>query len=243
MFERWKKFLIAAAFDPRWTCAVCGRENFGEKYICEECEKKLPFIGENRCAHCGRPLAAAAPVCDTCRNRLTEIDGCRSVFRYAGAVETLIKKFKYGGGKWLAEGFAEYLAALFGESGFEADAAVSVPMLEKDEKRRGYNQTKLLAEAFSALTGIPAEDPLRKKRLTARQAALAGKDRLKNLIDAFRVKDKTLTEGKSILILDDVTTTGATLQAVAAALKKGGAKRVYALTIAAVSVGEKTKKS
>ncbi|PWM75048.1 MAG: hypothetical protein DBX59_02535 [Bacillota bacterium] len=235
MFGKLKRFIVGAAFDAHWTCAVCGREIFGEGYFCRECEKQLPAIGENFCAHCGRELETPAPVCETCKNRLTEVDGGRSAFRYEGSARALVKKFKYGGAKWLAEVFALSLREIYDKSGFSADAAVSVPMLKKDIKKRGYNQTDELLRAFSALTGVPAAYPLEKRRLTKRQATLAGKDRLKNLIGAFKITDKAAIEGKTVMIIDDVTTTGATLQAVATALKNGGAKRVYALTIASVS--------
>lgn len=233
MIEKCRRFLECVAFDPAWTCTLCGAEIF-EGYFCAACENDLPFNDGAICSHCGRKLETTAPVCGTCKNRLTDLDAGRSVFLYEGTAAELIKRFKYANERYLARVFAVYLAKLYEESGFVADAAVSVPMLEEDEKKRGYNQTVLLAEAFSAMTGLPALSPLVKKKTTEHQSQLSGRDRLKNLESAFKVSGKDSVEGRSLIIVDDVTTTGATLQAVAKELKRNGAARVYALTAASV---------
>lgn len=244
MNDKLRKLLVGAAFDPHWTCAVCGREIFGGGYFCRDCLQKLPFNDKAFCAHCGRALDAPAPVCDTCANRLPALDAGRSVFCYEGAIPPLIRKFKYSGARWLADAFADDLARLYRESGFTADAAVYVPMRKAAQRKRGYNQTELLARAFSERTGVPAICPLVKRKPTKRQAALAGDDRMKNLEGSFAAAERHAAAGKTLVVIDDVTTTGATLQAMAVALKKNGAKRVYALTIASVSrKGHKNPKS
>jgi competence protein ComFC len=105
-------------------------------------------------------------------------------------------------------------------------------MTEKSEKRRGYNQSKLLAEALSRFTEVPVFYGLIKKSETKRQVTLGRKERLKNLQDSFRVKDKKSVVDKTLVIIDDVTTTGATAEVIAEALKRAGAKTVYLITVA-----------
>ena len=234
MAEKFSAFLRRTAFSAEWTCALCGREIFGGGHFCKTCAAELPYNGGGICLHCGRQVKESAPVCPACENRLPDLDAGRSPFVYQGGVADLIRKFKYGGARWLAEVFAPYLAETWEKSGFRADVALWVPMTAKEQKKRGFNQSELLAGEFSLLTGIPALGLLEKKRETARQAGLGGEARRKNTEGAFRTAEKGGAAGKTLLVLDDVTTTGATLQAAANALKRQGAERVYALTIASV---------
>lgn len=137
--------------------------------------------------------------------------------------------------------FAPYLANVYYGSFAAADAVAYVPMLKKDQRKRGFNQTELLAREFSALTGLRVISAAEKRRPTAKQAALDRADRLKNMENTFRVADKAAVAGLNILILDDVTTTGATANALAAELKKSGAEKVFVLTVASVSGSERKK--
>ena len=105
-------------------------------------------------------------------------------------------------------------------------------MSVKAQKRRGYNQSKILAEKLSQIVNVPVLDCLEKKKETARQATLNRAERLKNLTDAFSVTDKKAVKDKTIVIVDDVSTTGATAQAIAKKLKKVGAKSVNLITVA-----------
>ena len=105
-------------------------------------------------------------------------------------------------------------------------------MTDKALKRRGYNQSRLLAEKLSVLINVPVFDCIKKVKETQRQATLGRAERLKNLDGAFRVFDKKLIAGKSVLIIDDVSTTGATAQVIAKRLKSAGAKIVNLLTVA-----------
>ena len=109
---------------------------------------------------------------------------------------------------------------------------VYVPMTEKALKKRGYNQSKLLAEALSLKTEVPVLDCVVKVKETKRQATLKRGERLKNLKEAFRVCDKKAVKDKTIVLVDDVTTTGATAEVIAERLKSAGAKLVYLITVA-----------
>lgn len=237
-----KSFFRALMFDKRWTCSVCGAEIFGEDYFCPDCLEKLPFITGERCAHCGRKTEQAETYCDTCKNFFVSVDVARSVFDFSGDVPMLIKRFKYKNGRYLAGVFAKDLAPMILKNFPKADVAVYIPMTDKAKRKRGFNQTELLAREVSALTGLPVSDALVKISETPRQALLGRNERLKNLEKTFKITEKGAFEGKRVLIIDDVTTTGATAETVAKLLKKKGAAEVYLATIASVSKKKTTVK-
>ena len=141
---------------------------------------------------------------------------------------------KYDNGRFIAEAFSEYLAPLYFKNYFNADFITFIPMTDKAKKKRGYNQGELLAEATSKRIGVPVVECLQKVKDTDRQAKLGRAERLKNLSDAYRVKSRKIVKDKRILIIDDVSTTGATAQAAAEKLKRAGAKNVYLLSVASV---------
>ena len=107
-------------------------------------------------------------------------------------------------------------------------------MTEKAERRRGYNQSKLLAQKLSERVGVQVVECLVKTKETQRQAKLTANERRKNLVDAFKVINKKVVKDKSVLIVDDVTTTGSTAQILAKKLKSAGVKKVYLITVASV---------
>lgn len=235
-------FIRRYFFNPEWRCAACGKEIFGGGHFCAECLAKLPFISGYICGHCGRPVPAPAEYCEACKNRITELDCGRSVFRYEYPVSGLILRFKYGGQKYLGDMFAEYISSTYFKNYFAADFICYVPMTKKSEKKRGYNHGRLLAEKVSLSVGVPVEHCLVKVKETKRQAKLSRKERVSNLSGAFRVADKKAVNGKTALIVDDVTTTGATAQELCTVLKKAGARRVLLLTAAEVTPGKEDDK-
>lgn len=239
IFRRLSVFAEKYFFNPKWRCISCGKEIFDESsYFCEECKNKLPIREGAICSHCGRAVPAFTEYCDTCKNRLTAIDKGRSAFEYDKPIKGLIKRAKYDGEKYILTALSEYLASVYFKNYFAADVSVYVPMTERAEKKRGYNHGKILAEQTARITGVPVAHCLVKTKETQRQAKLNGEKRRKNLIGAFKVADKRAVEDKTVLIIDDVTTTGATGEAVAEALKKAGARSVLLLTVAAVSFSD-----
>ena len=235
MLSKIKAFIKKYFFNPKWRCLNCGKEIFNEKeYFCQKCSSELPFNDKTICEHCGRKVIAAEEYCSTCKNKLIDLDKCRSVFNYQMPINKLIKNLKYDNARYLVDYFSERLSLLYLKSYFNADIITCVPMTEKSKKKRGYNQSELLAKALSEQVGVEYKDLLIKTRETERQARLNKKDRLGNLKGAFKVIDKKTVKDKSVLIVDDVTTTGATSQVIAERLKKAGAKQVFLITIASV---------
>lgn len=221
-------------FNKKWTCNICGREIFNDKYFCSDCESKLPYIEGSFCAHCGRKTVAPEEYCSTCKNNLVSLDLCRSIFEYSSPIDKLIKKYKNYQNKYLAEVFCYYLQDYFYKFFHRVDVITFVPMFKKKQKKRGFNQSKLLAEKLSEKCKVNCVQLLEKVKETKGQKNLTRKQRLTNLSNAFRVVNKDQVVGKDILIIDDVTTTGWTAESLAAKLKKAKARKVYLLTIASV---------
>ena len=234
--EFFAKFFEKFLFGTKWRCNLCGREIFDGEYFCEDCIKTLPFNDGAICSHCGRKTILPEEYCLTCKGNLTSIDKGRSCFNYEGSVRKLITGAKYYGKKYLLEVFSEYLYSVYCKNLFAVDYLTYIPMTTKAQRKRGYNKSKVLCELLSEKVSVPVFDGVVKKKETKRQAKLDRSQRLKNLDGAFRIEDKKVIKGKSVLIVDDVTTTGATAEAMAKKLKSAGASKVYLITVASVGV-------
>lgn len=233
------KFFKRYFFFRSWRCVVCKKEIFNESGFCDDCKNTLPFNDHDICDHCGRKLKVAATFCSTCKGNLIYLDKCRSAFDYDKPISTLIKRLKYDNGRYLVDVFSEYLANVYFKNFIGTDVITFVPATEKSIKKRGFNQSQLLAEKVGEKVLVPVVDCLVKVKETDRQAKLNREQRQKNLNQAFKVKDKALVKGKNVLIVDDVTTTGSTAHAISQKLKKAGAKEIYLLTIASVAPSDK----
>lgn len=227
-------FLRKYVFNPTWKCVVCGKEIFDGGYFCDKCRSELPRNDGAICNHCGRKLNSYAEYCSTCKGTLVSVDKARSAFIYDKPISKLIKDLKYYNARFIVDVFVEELSHIYFKNYFNADLLTYVPMTKKSEWKRGYNQSELLAERLSEKAGIPLVNCLIKTRETDRQANLNKEKRLTNLSDAFKVLDKAAVKDKKVLIVDDVSTTGATGEALASKLKKAGAQKVYLLTVASV---------
>ncbi len=234
ILDKIKQFLDRFFFYDKWTCNGCGKEIFTDEYFCSDCLEKLPLIKGAICDHCGRKTIQNENYCLSCKERLVAVDKARSSFCYENPINLLIQKFKYSGKKYLVDLFTHYLFITATENLMTADFIVYVPMTEKSLKKRGFNHGKLLADKLSEKTDIPVIDVIEKVKETPRQAKLSRDERLQNLKGCFRIKDKKIIKGKSVLIVDDVLTTGATSETIANILKKANAKTVSLLTVASV---------
>ncbi len=230
-----KKYLLSS----RWRCLSCGKEIFNDARFCDECYKELPFNNNAICDHCGREVLAFTNYCSTCKERLLSIDKGRSVFTYKKPISDLIKKLKYGNQRYISEYFIEVLTFTYLKNCFNADFITYVPMTEKAKRKRGYNQSEILAKGVSEKTNVKLFEGVLKIKETKRQATLNRKERLKNLEGAYKIIDKKLLKEKTVVIIDDVTTTGATAEVFANSLKKAGAKTVYLVTVASLPSKDK----
>ncbi len=230
--EIFHKFIRRNIYSPEWKCLICGREIFNGSIFCDDCEKQLPLNNGYICSHCGRQTGLATEYCTTCKEVMLSIDRARSLFVYDGEIPRLIMGLKYSNKRFLVDYFAKKLSFLYFQNYFNADYITFIPMTKKAEAKRGYNQSKLLAKAVCVTTNLTLLECVEKVRETKRQAKLGRKDRLKNLEKAFRCANKKLVKDKTIVIIDDVLTTGATTETVARLLKECGASKIFVLTLA-----------
>ena len=236
VFKGLYKRTLNMLFPAHIKCIVCGDDlpEVRQIEVCDKCSAKLNFISKNSCCkHCGSPVYGDAEVCLNCKDNKREFDQGRSVFVYDGEIEKLIAGLKFNNKPYLSRTLGRYLASLYQTLDWHIDMVIPVPMTEARKKWRGYNQAELLATEFCEAVHLPLNtQALQKVRETDEQKELSMQERQKNILDAFKVQDKYYIKGKSILIIDDVMTTGATANACATALKKAHASKVYVLTIA-----------
>ena len=220
-------------FDRNLTCNLCGRENFNGKPFCDGCYATLKRNDGYICDHCGSPVGYPTEYCDSCRDKNVDFDYARSEFIYTGNVKKLIRDMKFSSKAYLADCLAEEAFEKFLRCGYQADIVVYVPMTKSRERKRGYNQGRLLARRIAYLAGLPLGDGIiSKKDGFARQVGLTRAERRRNLEGSFRVDDKQAINDRRVLIVDDVMTTGSTVDVLAATLKKAGAAEVSVLTVA-----------
>lgn len=220
-------------FPKHYTCVICGDEVFNRYDLCEPCLKSLPYIMGRVCLHCSDPLVSNGDYCKRCKGKKFYYDRAISPFVYDGEVAKLIHGLKYNNKRYLAEPLSVFMADKLKSEKFYFDMIVPVPLCAKRYKERGYNQSLLLANELSKQTGIVANgDVLIRIKETPTQTSLDFMERQSNLLGAFKVVNKKAVKGKSILLVDDVFTTGATVTECARMLKDAGASTVYVLTVA-----------
>lgn len=213
-------------------CVCCGRDVFDGVAVCPECMKKLEFIEGNACRKCGKPTGENE-FCGRCGKRELLFDRAWSALVYHGALRKAMLAYKFGGYKYISGVFAKFLADKAVKENIPFGAVTYVPLTQKDQRKRGYNQTRLLAEKFCDILKLPPPEVLLvKTKQTEKQEKLDYKQRAVNLKGAFASIDKDKIKGRQILIIDDVLTTGATAGECAKTLKKAGADKVFVLTVA-----------
>jgi ComF family protein len=221
-------------------CVVC-RSVLGELSrgpLCPGCFATLPRHRDALCA-CGVPLTAGVPApCGRCRRHLTNFDGGASLGPYEGTLRTVLHALKYARRRRLAARLADALLASTAiRALLEADVRlVAVPLHPRRLRERGFNQSELIARALGRRTGLPVlARALARRRDTPSQAGLSAAERRRNVAGAFEARRPACVEGQTVVLVDDVLTTGATVRACAAALRRAGAARVRVLTVARVA--------
>ncbi|KPK47926.1 MAG: hypothetical protein AMJ77_01650 [Dehalococcoidia bacterium SM23_28_2] len=210
-------------------CVGCGA--FGS-FLCQACQAELPSARPPRCPICWQPQRQGA-LCGRCREERPAFQGARSLYLYEGAARETVHALKYNHLSALAKPMAQLMAPCLEAEAIEAEVVMAVPLYGRRQRLRGYNQSALLARELSRLCGLPlAGRGLARRRNTPPQARSAeAEERRRNVADAF-IADRRRVEGRRILLIDDVMTTGATLDACARALRQAGAVSVWALTFA-----------
>jgi len=226
---------LSLLYPPR--CLLC--RTLGEASgLCRDCAAQIAPVPSPWCRRCGQSIGDAE-TCFHCHLRLPAFACARAMGQYDGVLRALIHRFKYRDRPQLAEPLGILLAdfARIQSSSLHDlcfDALLPVPMHPVRQRLRGYNQSDRLARVVARELGLPLETQmLTRPRATRPQVGLTGDARRINLRAAFAVPHPELVSGKTLLIVDDVTTTGSTLDACAATLQAAGATAVYALALAA----------
>jgi ComF family protein len=222
------------------TCEGCGADMSEEPgSLCWDCRAEVKMVQVPFCERCGDPVAGAVSgpfECAGCHKTEPAFDWARSAVRYDGVAKSCLRRFKYNAGAWLLEDLVEWLVALWRICPSEvraADHVTCVPLYAKRERERGYNQSALLGEHLARCVGIPFQGRLLwRRRATVTQTHLTAAQRVHNVRGVFSVPWPGRVRGTRVVLVDDVMTTGATVNECARMLKAAGAASVMVLTVA-----------
>src|SRR5213592_2985229 len=219
-------------------CTLCGGKTRAGEYLCERCEAKAMRIVAPFCQQCSEPFEGAISTvftCANCAHRTIYFDAAVAAYRSRGIVRQIIHDFKYGRQIHLRHLVTRWLTAALDDPrlrGRRFDVIIPVPLHPARKRERGFNQASLLAELLSAQISIQSKPLLERIRYTTTQTALDRTERIENLHNAFRLRKNTNVRDLRVLLIDDVLTTGSTLNECARILKGAGAISVHAATAA-----------
>lgn len=214
-------------------CPVCHRILKDQKMsACPECRHGFKRVGRHYCLKCGKPVKPEEEYCRECRKQKRSFDLCRSVFLYDGSLRQSLVRYKYYGCREYGDFYAFAICRYLGDEirRWKPDVIVPVPMTSGKKRSRGFNQAGYLADRVGESMNLPVSHTLLKKvRSTRSQKKLNAAQRRQNLIDAFCVKENI--RGLTVLVIDDVYTTGSTMEAAASCLKEAGAEKVFCIAL------------
>ncbi len=229
------KSIVEYLFPPR--CPVCDDVRpVHAPLCCPECREKLIFVGNQTCCRCGKPVYdSGVEYCYDCRKKSHAFSAGVSLFVYEDVIRESMMRFKYHGRE---EYSVWYISELWKQKGrqlkaFCADAVVPVPIHATRYRQRGYNQAEALARELSHRLELPVRrELLRRTKATSAQKALNDVERLRNLLEAFSApRQKKRTTPERVILVDDIYTTGSTLEACTRVLKKAGVSEVMVVTV------------
>jgi len=225
-FNNFGRSVLDLFFPPR--CAFCSSPKVkSDMLLCRECEAKLPYSGA---------LLR--------EQRLPSLVGCYSPLLYKGSVRQSLLRFKFKGMYSYSETYAKLISKCIDECEVSCDIISWVPVSRLRLHARGYDQAQKIAQELAKLRGLPLERLVRKRRHNRRQSSISDASKRKaNVSGVYECLKPQLVEGKCILLVDDIVTTGSTLSSCAETLKAAGAQSVEAVTVArAEKSGSKHKK-
>lgn len=241
-----KANILSGFFDlvfPR-KCELCGRpaDRLG-RHLCSACLMRLSVISPvGACRICGQPAPGSQQefLCDDCRKHRPHFDRAAVAFNFEGSVRTLIHKYKFRHALQLKDDFADWMEAV-ARLRFDlaaVDAVLPMPLKWSRRLNRGYNQCEYLAQEMARRIDRRYDaGALRRCGSPSQQAALTEDERRENVKGTFAVRAPERVKGRTLLLIDDIMTTGATLSEAAKTLKEAGAERVWCVTLARTAIG------
>ncbi len=225
MFARALRLFGEGLFPAR--CIGCQRRGTP---LCPECHAALPYLPSGVCGRCATRRTSGG-TCSGCRRLSPSVSAVNAAFAYQGAARTAVVTLKFRSARYLAPLMGELLREHLETRPLHADVVVPVPLSPKRLRQRGFNQAALLAERVGPLLRADVSDVLRRDDRHA-QVGLGAARRLANLAGAFTCGDPARVQGRDVVLVDDVVTTGATISACADTLADAGASRVRVLAFA-----------
>lgn len=216
------------------TCCFCGKVS--EKELCKECAEKVVYITEPRCKKCGKPVRyEEQEYCYDCQKNVHTYEQGRSIWMHKMPVSLSIYQFKYKNRRIYGEFYAKEMFRIYGRLIREwgVEVIIPIPLHRKKKRLRGYNQAEIIARNLGEIMDIPVDcKSVIRNRYTRPQKELNDKERKKNLKQAFSITSQWANY-KNVLVIDDIYTTGSTIDAVSRVLKETQrAEAIYFLTIA-----------
>ncbi|MCI9051245.1 MAG: ComF family protein [Lachnospiraceae bacterium] len=227
--EEWIRILY-----PR-RCPICEEIVLprGEK-ICFSCRSKLPYIKEPRCKKCGKQLRIMEQeYCEDCKKRNRSFDAGLALFEYNAVMRESVERFKFKNKREYVDFYAEEVEKHLKKLVYmwKAEVLIPVPVHARKRRKRGFNQAEVLAEAFGKALGLETDKKvLYRCKNTIPQKELNEKERIKNLQDAFQI-EKNVVQYNRVILVDDIFTSGSTIESCTRVLKNNGIGRVYALCL------------
>lgn len=224
---------LTSVFAPdKLRCMLCGADVFDGLGFCSACKSSVVYNNGKTCLRCGVGIDGAEDYCNNCAFDKVYFDRAYSVFSYEGAVRQAILQMKFANRGSYAAIFAKYLVFIAQKHNLQYDIVTFAPMSAKTLRKRRYNQAQLLAQHFCDI--LNQYDMLRqaviKIKETSPQEKLTKTERKTNLVGAYKINADV--KGKRVLVIDDIKTTGATLNECAKVLKRAGAIEVTGITVA-----------
>lgn len=230
--ETYVKEALCNLFFPR-RCPICDVVVVHGRDICKECEERVPLIGEPVCKRCGKPLTdERSELCGDCSRKRHYFKQGKAVFLYQKGMKQSMYRFKYAGRREYATYYARVAAENYGVwiKRHGIGLIVPVPMYLPKKRKRGYNQAEVFARSLGAELELPVGAKIiRRVKNTVPQKALNDRQRKDNVKGAFQL-DANIVEYSKILLVDDIYTTGSTIDAVAECFLEAGVEEVYFLT-------------
>lgn len=236
--------VIQAATEPLftllypWRCALCATDTQRGEHLCDFCKSKACRIAAPFCETCSQPFSGAIDTkfsCANCEDRQFHFSCAVSSFRAVGVVREVVHRFKYNGEFHLRHPLTDWLAVTLADDRLCAqpvDCFIPVPLHSRRFREREFNQAEVLARLLARRAGTPMRDCILRTRYTTTQTRFDRHERIENLRNAFAMRHNADVRDLHVVLIDDVLTTGSTLDECARVLRKAGAASVRAITVA-----------
>lgn len=231
--KKLSKFCCDILFPEDIKCIFCGNDipNFDEKPYCEICEKEIVFNDKNKCLICAEPIENEAVVCDSCQKNKRFFKKAVCPLIYNGKVRSAILSYKDSNQRYKAKVFANLIAKEIQKEKLNIDVITYVPLTEKKKKKRTFDQSELLAFEIGKILNLPVLCLFKKERDSKAQKKSSFKERQENMKGMYSLLPTKLKKAYSVLIVDDIITTCATINYCSGLLEKK-VKNVYVCAIA-----------